>query len=172
MLNQIRKQSGQSLVEVLVVLTLAIIIMVALVIVILTGLKNSQLAQSQTKATKYAQDAIEQITTLRDRDSTLKLTGVEPDPKFSYLYTLDFALVNTCISAKCYFKLGSDLTPSLQQISNFELIDHDLGDGGLVRQIYLENGSGADEKKLTVKVLWSDSSGVHESNLQTFLTKH
>ena len=43
--------TGQSLVEVLVVLALSTVVMVALIIVIVVGLKNAQFAQNQARET-------------------------------------------------------------------------------------------------------------------------
>ena len=168
------KESGQSLIEVLVVLAVAIIIMVALVIVILTGLKNSQLAQSQIKATKYAQDALEQIAVMRDRNSIIKIAGVSPDPQFSTLFgskLSDPPCTTVNIKVLCYFVLDTTKTPPLQQTADPLQFNRDLKDGGLSRQIFFEDGLDDNEKKVTVKVMWADTSGVHESNLQTYLTK-
>lgn len=167
--------AGQSLIEVLVVLAVAIIVMVALVIVILTGLKNSEIAQNQIKATKYAQDALEQMTALRDRNSNIKINGISPDPQFSYLFGSSLSAPPcTTVNAKvvCYFILDTSQDPSLQQIADPFRFNQDLGDSGLSRQIFFEDGLDDNEKKVTVRVMWTDSSGLHESNLQTYLTKH
>lgn len=60
--------SGQSLMEITVVLGITVVVAVALVIVVVTSLRNAQFAQNQAKATKYAQQALDQIKALRDRD--------------------------------------------------------------------------------------------------------
>lgn len=167
------KESGQSLIEVLVVLVVAVVIMVGLAIVILNGLKNAQFAQNQTKATKYAQDAIEQVTVMRDRNDQIKFNGLT---QFDSLFTnFDDLCRLPDTTVKCYFTLSSTAIPPLQQ--NQAQFNQDLGEGGLTRQIYLENVvnpinlNDYTTKKLTVRVMWTDAVGSRESNLQTYLTK-
>lgn len=173
MLSRI-SSTGQSLLEVLIVLAVAIVVMTALVGVILNGLKNAKFAQNQAKSTKYAQEAVEQITAMRDRNSLINFNGTSQP--FSNLFVVfSSASTPSCIlpdtSAQCYFKLSSSISPPLQQVSYPLGIKQSLGNG-LSREIYFENGSSKDEKKLTVKVIWTDASGDHESNLQTVLTSY
>lgn len=198
MLSQIKKESGQTMVEVLVALTIAVFVVISLLVVILSGLKNSQFAQNQSKATKYAQEAIEKIKAIRDRD--LVVTFANPSSScytplqdlphyttFSSLWNCNLSseTLSPCTTSPsggspekvCYFRLntaGGALTLN-EAVDSADINDVRLGDG-LTRQIFIEDKTTpadddyTQQKMVTVKVLWSDSSGSHESNVQTLLT--
>lgn len=163
------KESGQSLIEVLVVLAVTIIIVVALTMAVLVSLKNAQFAQNQSKATKYAQQSLEKIRNIRDRDEDGEIFfQYSPSDtvirKFSGLWGVN---MSTRCSGKCYFKFdNSGILTSTNENSMENL------EGNLARQITLTDEAGfyATEKKVSVKVKWLDSSGEHESNLETRIT--
>lgn len=171
-----RNESGQGLVEVLVVLAVATVVMVALIIVIVVGLKNAQFAQNQALATKYAQEAIEQVKVIRDRNSGVSF--IPEKAEFGDLWEIYMIGENACADAlgfpsACYFTLGGG--PSLN-ITTYGS-SQSVGDGFL-RQVIFEDKNSVlppnytTEKWITVKVIWKDSSGSHESNLQTILTNY
>ena len=198
-----QKQAGQSLIEVLIALTVTVIMMVALITFVLSGLKNAQFAQNQSKATKLAQETMEQIKTIRDRDGDKGVyftysTEANPAEKFSDLWKINMSMVGTCIkiddsAGPCYFKLeglpvklaesktieaekpegpdggvGGDVEGDVEAV----FLMQDLG-GGFKREITLEDTASEydKEKKVTVRIFWTDSVGEHESNIQTYLTK-
>lgn len=161
-----KKQSGQSLIEITVAFTLAAIVLGALIILVLTGLKNSQFAQNQGKATKYAQEAIDQIRNIRDMDE--EIAGLASTYKFSDIWSIDpFNLDCEGSQPGRYFKIEVN---SLIEVSCPLNTGHNIG-SGLTRQILFQDGDNSDEKKVIVKVKWTDSSGEHESNLQTIITR-
>lgn len=191
------KESGQSLVEVLVALTIATLVVVTLIIVVLAGLKNSQFAQNQSRATKYAQEAMEKIKTIRDRNGTVQLNdqglwgtkcatqcySTDGICHFSDLWSCDLSSSFTpCTSSPqqpedlhgCYFDLeltGND--PKLVELPGTADNSSPVVnlEDGLTREIYFEDDASFNkEKKVTVKVKWTDSSGPHESNLETVFT--
>lgn len=157
-----KKQKGQSLVEVLVVLVIAAVMVIALIMIILASLKNAQFAQNQTQATKLAQDTIDKIRILRDKNSNNTLANYSPTGCFRGLWDSAY-----CRAGFCYYKLmprGDYLdqtrAPSLR----------DQFDNGFSRQIKISPPTGSNIK-LIVEVFWADSSGEHSSNLETVLTK-
>lgn len=168
------KEVGQSLIEVLVVLAVATVVMVALVIVIVVGLKNAQFAQSQAQATKYAQEAIEQVKAIRDRNG--RVNFVPEKTEFRDLWEIYMAGESSCADALgspagCYFTLGAG--PSLDVTTYGS--SQNIGEGFLRQIVFEDKGSllppnYKTEKWVTVKVIWKDSSGSHESNLQTIFT--
>lgn len=169
------KESGQSLIEVVIATMVAVVVLGALIITILTSLKNAQFAQNQSKATKYAQDALDKIKTIRDRNGSVTFIYASGSPaqsttKFSDLWNISGGLssVGVC-NTKCYLSLVSPL--GLTGNYTTATAKEDLGDG-LTRQIIFEDTSTTyqSEKMITVKVSWQDSAGAHESNLQTILT--
>ncbi len=184
MFQKTNVEDGQSLIEVIVVLGLTAVVAVGLVIVVLTSLKNAKFAQNQAKATKFAQEAMEQIKSIRDRDLkgsiNLASTGWDDSSPFSVLwqYPLSNNAQSPCINRPegvtggCYFKLDNGNTlaePTLPGLSNSL---QDMEDG-LSRQIIItDDASYQQEKTVAVKVFWKDAGGEHESNLQTKLTKY
>ncbi len=181
--------SGQSLVEVLVALTVAALVILALVVVSLMGLKNAQFAQNQAKVTKYAQEAIDQVRAIRDRNGNVTFQNNLSNPActpcsgntcaFSGLWScqLTKSSGSPCTLSPgngCYLVLSADGT-SLSEPSSLNNANQNLGDG-FSRQVILEDGAPAldysKEKRVRVVVTWTDSSGTHESNVQTILTKH
>ena len=173
--KMMRKQLGQSLVEVLIALVVVTILSSALIVAIITGLKNSQFAQKQTQATKYAQDAMDRIRPIRDRDGNVTFKGTTAT--FSALWNMNMSYPTNC-NGPCYFKLvdtGGEisLTDSGVSSSYWESLGESLS-----RQIIFEDISTGtpplyqSEKDLTVRVKWTDTSGDHESYLQTTLTKY
>lgn len=107
------RESGQSLVEVLVALAVATVVIVALIIVVLTSLKNSQFAQNQSKATKYAQEAMDGVLAVRDRDGKVKFNG-PPAGLLPMVSSCDIAS-NTCdfsILWTLYFSAPYDMHQS------------------------------------------------------------
>jgi len=180
----VNKQSGQSLIEVVIALLVIVVVLGALVVTILTGLKNAQFAQNQVKATKYAQEALDKIRGIRDRDQDGMVSfdnnagGSIPDPitRFSDLWKISMIEKGTlCVIAEgvCYLKLT---TSGLQGVVSLGKDDTSIGEG-LSRIIIFKDSTVAtgdggynQEKTVIAKVVWEDSSGKHESNLETKLT--
>src|ERR1035437_1247949 len=57
---------GQSLIEVVLGLTVAVIIMTAITTVVINSLQNAEFSKNQNLAEQYAQEGIEQMRNLRD----------------------------------------------------------------------------------------------------------
>lgn len=68
-------QLGQSLIEVVVLVGLALVIVTGLTIVTVNGLKNSQFSQNQAQATRLAQEAIDCIRSVRDKNLPMCIGG-------------------------------------------------------------------------------------------------
>ncbi|MBI4037373.1 type II secretion system protein [Candidatus Daviesbacteria bacterium] len=192
------KQSGQSLIEVLVGLSIAAVVLGGLLISIMVSLKNAQFAQNQARATKYAQEAIDQIRAIKERNSTVTFAAVvvgsscqgatacngNTSCKFKHLWFCSLPLTEGASSFKspctvkplggvsgCYFNLSADGL-NLNEPNSPDLVNQSLS-GGFSRQILLSDPGFplyGTEKNVNVKVKWSDSSGEHESNLETVLT--
>ncbi|MCL5783889.1 MAG: prepilin-type N-terminal cleavage/methylation domain-containing protein [Patescibacteria group bacterium] len=187
-LRPFKKETGQSLIEVLVALVVSAMIITALIMTVLEGLKNAQYAQNQAQATKLAQDALDKITSIRDRDMDNSVdfnytSGVSSlvTTKFSDLWNIYMESQSSCGPTPpnpCYFKFDPNSPLRITQDTSGK--GEDLGNG-LTRQIIFEDSNSKDsfgtelyktEKTIIVKVTWSDASGPHESNLQTILTQH
>lgn len=167
-------EDGQTLMELIVVIAVSVIIIGALVFATITSLRNAQFSKNQAQATKRAQEGIEIVRSVRDRDIPITTSIVYPDSsparnidKFSELFSVDLsnATCNTTSGdAPCYFKIsGASLIPGAS--NDFETVDL------FQRQILIgdETDSKDTQKTVTVIVKWVDFSGDHESKLTTIL---
>lgn len=177
----LRKESGQSLIEVLIVLVVGSIMLTSLSVMVISSLRNAQYAQNQIKATKYAQEAIDKIRAIRDWNQEgsviLNKASVLTIMNFEGLWQENLSASPPCGSDPGhYFTLregpSTDLSIILDDVTCDSSKDVDLADKGLSRQIFITDNDApySQEKKITVKVSWMDAAGRHDSNLQTLLT--
>lgn len=143
---------GQSLIEVLVALALAVLAIGALVSVTMTSVKNAQFSKNQIQAEKFAQEGMEWI---RLQKETLSWTEFEAKltQRFYCLNILDWneGACTAFISNTAPFKRDLDL--NLDAVS--------CGD----------TPSGKDDPiKAMVEVSWTDSSGPHKATRETCFT--
>lgn len=68
MFQKLRKQEGQSLIEVIAALAVVIIVLLALVITATLSVRNTTFAKNQALATEYAQELIEEARERRNED--------------------------------------------------------------------------------------------------------
>lgn len=156
---------GQSLMELIIVMAVAIIVIGALTVVTISSLRNANLSRNQLQATKFAQEGIEKIRSIRDRDGTVITNfGGVPRNKFSQLW--DVKLIQDCTSQPCNFLLNSSDNTLTQNNTAFESLA-----GGFERRIQItdENPTYQNRKTITVIVNWIDFAGTHESHLRTIL---
>jgi len=64
-----KKDSGQSLIEVIAALAVMVLVILALIIVTTISIRNATFAKNQTLATKFAQEGIEEVRAYRDQNS-------------------------------------------------------------------------------------------------------
>lgn len=166
-------EKGQTLLEVVVVIAVAVIIVGALVFATISSLRNSATAKNQAQATKLAQEGIEKVRAGRDRGSSIG--GSFPGGSS----WLDLVLWSTNISSaicnsgnNCYFKLDSSgnlfylNVPSPTPPSGGESI------GNFIRYIIISDDADFGKWKIaTSLVIWSDFAGQHESRITTILRK-
>jgi len=178
-------QKGQTLIEVIVALALGIVIIVALVGLGTRANRSVNFAKIAEVASKYAQEGQEAVRQIRDLDG--KVSGVPAVTKWSELYD------NPIGSAT--LKLRVPGTPSCTGSTSWCLETAGADDiasdtAGIVikREVTLSDNTPAfDEcripsdpeliltssqvKSVLVKVTWTDSSGDHEINLQSCVTR-
>jgi len=123
-----KQNRGQSLVEVVLALGVAVVVILALVKTTVVSMRNANFAKNEALATKYAQEAIESVRLLRDRSDW-----------------------ETFTSDNCKNPPGLDTLPS-----PFSRTITCTGD---------EN-----TRDVTAKIEWTDSTGTHETKLETKLT--
>lgn len=192
-------EAGQSLVEVVIALAVAIVVIVALIVLVLSGLKNAQFAQTQLRATQYANGILEKVEAVSDRDGNVEFTKSPPGTvRFSSLRAMNLSsakgpcsVVSPSAAANtdgCYFQLidnGSGQFSLKQRPLNSSAYSQDdfrveilISDKPLGARCDIVGPTPpaqflcdyTQEKVVTIKVAWSDNGGEHESNLQTILT--
>lgn len=153
---------GQSLIELVVVVAVIVIVIGALTFATIASLRNANFAKSQAQATKLAQEGLEKVRSLRDRDDPVDYVKADltHTNKFSDLWGITFSCPSNCYF---YFIIGT-----LVSGNGFEAVSTDFK-----RQILIEEeGSDpAKQKKVTVRVVWTDFAGDHESRLTTVLRR-
>lgn len=171
-MSKMSSERGQSLLEVIVVMTVGVIVIGSLVFATIASLRNAQFAKNQTQATKLAQEAIEQVRSARARDGVIK--GLQSaDLKWNDDSFWNLRINDTC-SWPCYFKLASLGQLEFLSSANSNLPESSkLADTQFKRVIVLsdESGSYKNEKKVTVIVGWNDYAGEHQSKLTTVLRR-
>lgn len=162
---------GQTLMELLVVIAVSVIIIGALVFATISSLRNAQFSKNQAQATKLAQEGIEKLRSIRDRNSSITTSIRYPlstpprnIDKFSDTYSV-YLSRDHCNGTNgiCYFRFLSGV---LTQEATKETI------GNFSRQILLSDDANYQNiKKASAVVTWSDFAGPHQSVLTTILRK-
>ncbi len=178
-----RTEGGQTLIELVIVSTVAIIIVGALTFASISSLRNASFSKHQTLATKLAQDGIERVRTLRDRNGLVKINnedGFFVEVEFDTLWGKQFYVSCSGYGGVCYFNFDS--AKQLVEVTdvNKEEIDDVSGDKRFRRVVKMSDQADCSEmgipagcheyqKKVTVVVEWTDFAGVHQSELSTVL---
>lgn len=155
---------GQSLPEVLVSLAVAVVVIGALIVGVSTSIRSASFAQDQVQATKLAQDALEKVRAARDRDAQLQLSS--GTKSFS-----QFIGDSSDCAPTCYFTLVNETSASVTLHQETSSSNSIVGISGTTfqRQIKAVNRT-ANQKTFTARIIWTDGTGSHESNLETILT--
>lgn len=176
-----RSQFGQSLMEVVVVVAVAVIVIGALTFATIASLRNAQFAKNQAQATKLAQEVLERVRAGRDRNSKISDfsfgagSGDNIVSSWSDEDMWDDQISQNCI-LNCYFVIDS--TGALTNKGAGSIMPSSIIEVGGFRQAVIlsdqlegEPPAYTIEKIVTAQVLWTDFSGEHESRLTTILRK-
>ena len=163
-------EKGQTILEVVVVVTVVILVVGALVLAVVFSLRNANFAKQQTQATKLAQEGLETLRTQRDRNGSISGIGISGVSSWNddALWTNN-VITNACPD-KCYFRVTSGSLVGIGPGPGFPSGAETIGQ--FKRAIILEDeGNGTNAKKVTCVVQWKDSTGLHESRLSTVLRR-
>lgn len=170
-----RSEKGESLMELVVVITVILIVTGALVLATISSLRNAQAAKNQSQATKYAQEGLEAVRAGRDRDGTINFTLSQTTWKNPAFW---IPITNLCGVTPCYFKLSAvNLSlvgngANFNSFGNFAAFAESLLNGQFARAIIIEDDTSYSlQKSVTSVVKWRDFSGEHESRLTTILRR-
>jgi type II secretory pathway pseudopilin PulG len=146
--NAFKFYSGQSMVEMLIALGIAVLIIVALVQSIVTTVKNSQFAKNQTLATRFGQEGIEKIRAQRDILGWMA---------FYATYNGKTLCVGSGGSSNWSDKPPTGCSVNIQNFFTREVAFTDVGGGN---QLYV-----------VVTTFWTDNNVTHKSEQRTYLSK-
>ena len=169
-------EQGQSLLEVIVVVTVGVVIVGSLVFATIASLRNAQFAKNQSQATKLAQEAIEEVRSARSRNGIIR--GLQPGQdqlNWNDDWFWEHKINDTC--QPCYFKLALMGELDFLSSGNTSLPDSaKLSDNPQFKRVVVLSDDGANnaykkEKKVSVIVGWTDFAGGHQSILTTILRR-
>jgi Tfp pilus assembly protein PilV len=128
------KKKGQSLLEVIFALAIILLVVLALVQIVTGAIRSSDFAQKSSQATAYAQRAMEEIRSYRDKNTWVVFSSACTSRNFG-------------------------LTSPDPATTGFTLAVVSCADEGSVNQ-----------KKVVLKVEWTDSTTTHKSELTSFFS--
>lgn len=175
-----KNQSGQSLLELIIVITVTLIVITSLVFATLSSLRNAQFAKNQVQATKLAQQGLEKIRSSRDKNGDEIEANYDTDPgneinnwKGFWAYDIN----NVCGSTESGYYIFTDnrikfinCQSSVADFLNFaeELVNDHFKRAIIFDKTIVQAGKNI-QRTVSVIVTWTDFSGVHESRLTTIL---
>ena len=140
---------GQSLIEVVVSVGIAVLLATALITTALITQKTARSAKNNTIATKLAQESVEKIRVFRDRNG------------FGVL-----------ANGSCYTLDSSNPSPLVWQLK--ECIDGEVirrEENTYIRKIAIVDTATLNNKLITVTVSWEEPSGGKSVSTQTILSQ-
>lgn len=161
---------GESILELTIILGLIVIVISAVAFATVNGLRNSQFSKNQLQATKLAQELIEGVRTIRDRDYTV--CGPSTIKLWSDLWTNPSCSgVGPCK----YILKSSGICPATGTSDPFWLeptaaaVETTVGGAAFKKIILISDFGGARQKQVSAQVFWSDASGEHKSEIVTVI---
>lgn len=149
---------GQTIIEVLIALTTAVIIVSAITIAVITSLRNAEYSKTQNAGTRYAQEGLEFVRFMRDSNYPVFkqfLTATEADPTKVYCLGKDSTTLteNTVPNFPC---TSSSVTIDniFSRIISFEPASTDCAPLAPSPSEAIPTNTGA---QVTVSVAWTDA---------------
>src|SRR3989344_2040124 len=156
--------SGQSLVEVVVSIGIAVILAISLITTSLITQKSSRSARNNSQATKLVQQTLEQIRVFRDRHSPDDPTV---DDKLEFLPN---APTTTCYSLDATSSNPDNWTLNSASCSTTQTITLDNTNFNRKIEMINEPLVTAEKRLITVTVSWDESGQTRSVKSQTFLS--
>ncbi len=189
--NFYKSNSGQTLLELVVVVGVSVLIIGALVFATISSLRNAQFSKYQTQATKLAQERLERVRTARDRNKPISglgdsvtswdgssVTKCQGNPLINEDSIWCYRISGNCdspdINNTCYYFKLDPSTGLLNNISNSIFPDTQAEQIDFFR-IAIALSDDPDDyqnsKRVTAIVRWGNSPDIHESRLTTILRR-
>lgn len=187
-----KNENGQSLLEVVIAISVGIFVVAALTFATIFSLRNANFAKNSAQATKLAQQGIEMVRIGRNRNATIsnlpasnvvswngnsssnvctENTAVKLDSLWCYRITQSGGCNDTSTEAPCYLNVDPN-SGALNSIAALSLAEGIPSSNPVFNRVVLlsdEPSNYTSQKKVTVIVSWKDATGDHESKLMTVL---
>lgn len=179
-------ETGQTLIEVIVVAVVGILVVGALTFATLFSIRNAKSSQNQAQATKLAQEGVEKLRSARNRNGKISSElGGYPNQYYPVTSWNDDGFWNWALSScsssspnygRTYFKFGNGdeiiyfgcgVDPFVS--NKAELVNNNKFQRAI--KIMDKLSSYQVEKEVEVTVRWSDFAGAHESKQNTILRR-
>jgi len=142
----VANQKGQSLIEAVATLGIILLILTGIITATTYSIRNSNYAKTQSQATKYATELTEWFRSQRDdQDWATFLARTN-----TYCFN-DVSIEWPIITGAC-------------SVSDYSLESKYKREATLTR-------ASASAVTINITVSWQDESGIHQSNLETYLTQ-
>lgn len=175
---------GQSLLELVVGISIVAVVLIALVVTTTYSLRNTQFSKNQSLATKFAQENLEKVRTIKIANYGVCLSGQTTCSTWEEIWATTFGTYvpgSGCTITPCTFYIPvppadptcTTIGPTTKPVClKYSASDANLGNG-FTGQIIIEDEAGAatTQKRVTSRVFWTDTTGVHSSDLVTVFSK-
>lgn len=151
---------GQTLIEVLIALTAAVVIIAAIVTAALNALTNSDFARDQNIATQYTQAGLEVIRDMRNESIASVSASYLPDG--TYCLAKDCTALESTNSS-CWLKslnCGQNVDKFVREVT----VTHGSADCNASPTPVGQTGYLPSNVKFTIKTSWNDSKCTDTSN--------
>ncbi len=156
------RQTGQTLIEVLVGLSAAVVVISAITVSVIASLNNAEYSRDQNLATHSSQEGIEVVRNMRDQNIASVSQSSLPDGKYCLAKTCQ-AIVNSGSNANCGILIGVHCS---QNVNNF------IREVTITHNASTCNGNGPTTAptptiptmKVSVSTYWGDTKCTNSSN--------
>lgn len=167
---------GQTLLELVVGMSLITVVIGALAITTTYSLRNTQFSKNQAQATQLAQENMEKVRTIKSANYGVCLTNRTPCLTWEEIWDVTFGSSESCTAVGCTYiptnncTVTGNITKALCLTYSENPVD--LGNG-FTAQVIIEDEPGLSntQKRVTSEVFWTDTTGKHSSDLVTVFSK-
>lgn len=162
---------GQSLMELVVGVSLITVVIGAIAVITTYSLRNSQFSKNQAQATKLAQQNLEVVRTIKSSNYGVCTMGQDLTACSSWedIWPPNIGVGSYKIPGSGCTVNGVLKTYCLQYKAPEAVWNLDVA--GFTGEIVIADEVTANQKRVTSRVYWTDTSGKHSSDLVTVFAK-
>lgn len=162
--------AGQSLMELVVGISLITVVVGAVAVITTYGLRNSQFSKNQAQATKLAQQNLELVRTIKSSNYGVCTLDQPPTACSSWedIWPPNAGVGSYTILKGC----------TVNQVPKDYCLQYktptavwNLDTPGFTGEIIIADEATVNQKRVTSRVYWTDTTGVHSSDLVTVLSQ-